>query len=138
MKHLRGMTMLLALGLIAFPAAAADDEPLADDYASGEFGRVRHAPDGAALIRSEAGQSQPADDLLNAPVFPGDTIRLVLTVNRVDDEPSRRSGLVVFDARVLNHEDKVVSEGEWQTRILRDRDAVRAASQNTSDAETQA
>jgi len=55
-----------------------------------------------------------------APVFPGDTIRLVLTVERVDPEPSRRSGMVVFQATVLNQEDKVVCAGEWHTRMLRD------------------
>jgi acyl dehydratase len=54
-----------------------------------------------------------------APVFPGDTIRLELVVERIDPEPSRRSGLVIFAARVLNQDDKVVSEGEWSTRMLR-------------------
>ncbi len=54
-----------------------------------------------------------------APVFPGDTIRLQLVVERVDAEPSRRSGLVVFQATVLNQDDKVVCEGEWHTRMLR-------------------
>jgi acyl dehydratase len=56
-----------------------------------------------------------------APVFPGDTIRLVLVVDRIDPDPSRRSGLVVFRASVLNQEDKLVCEGEWHTRMLRDR-----------------
>jgi len=54
-----------------------------------------------------------------APVFPGDTIRLVLEVDSREDEPSRRSGLVGFKARVVNQEEKVVSDGHWQTRILR-------------------
>jgi 3-hydroxybutyryl-CoA dehydratase len=56
-----------------------------------------------------------------SPVMPGDTIRLVLKVARVDDEPSRRSGAIVFEARVLNQDDKLVSEGEWTTRMLREK-----------------
>ena len=60
-----------------------------------------------------------------APVFPGDTIRLVLDVLEVDENPSKRSGAVRFATRVLNQEDKVVCDGEWQMRVLR-RDAPRA------------
>ncbi len=55
----------------------------------------------------------------HAPVFPGDTIRLLLEVSGLDSEPSRRSGVVVFNARVLNQESKVVCDGEWRVRILR-------------------
>ena len=61
-----------------------------------------------------------------SPVFPGDTIRLVLTVARIDPEPKRRSGEIVFDARVFNQEDRLVVEGEWHTRILRESAAPRA------------
>src|SRR5262245_44871366 len=39
-----------------------------------------------------------------SPVFPGDTIQLVLEVTEIDPEPSRRSGKVTFAARVLNQE----------------------------------
>ncbi len=58
-----------------------------------------------------------------APVFPGDTIRLRLEVTEVDAEPSKRSGLVVLRADVFNQDDKLVVEGQWHTRILRDRSA---------------
>lgn len=58
-----------------------------------------------------------------APVYPGDTVRLVLEVIGVDPEPSRRSGRVTFGARVLNQEQKVVMEGEWETLMLRERPA---------------
>ncbi len=64
-----------------------------------------------------------------APVFPGDTIRLFLEVSGRDPEPSRRSGVVVLQARVLNQENKVVCDGEWRVRILRmptDRDRSRS------------
>ncbi len=54
-----------------------------------------------------------------APVFPGDTIRLVLEVESLESNPSRRSGEVVFKASVMNQEGKLVCEGQWHTRILR-------------------
>ncbi|HED64237.1 MAG TPA: dehydratase [Planctomycetes bacterium] len=54
-----------------------------------------------------------------APVRPGDTIRLALRVERLE-EPSRRSGIVVFRAEVKNQEDRVVSEGDWSFSMLRD------------------
>lgn len=54
-----------------------------------------------------------------SPVYPGDTVHLVLEVTEVDAEPSRRSGKVTFAARMLNQEGKVVSDGEWKTLMLR-------------------
>ncbi len=74
-----------------------------------------------------AGTIQALSDMVihwRAPVFPGDTIRLVLEVTKVDRNPSQRSGAVRFRARVLNQEDKLVCDGAWQTRILR-RDMTR-------------
>ena len=61
-----------------------------------------------------------------APVFPGDTIRLRLVVRELDPEPSKRSGKVFFDAQVYNQDEKLVSEGVWETLILRDRAALLA------------
>jgi acyl dehydratase len=61
-----------------------------------------------------------------APVFPGDTVRIELEVSRIDSNPSRRSGLVVLDARVFNQDEKLVCDGEWHTRMLR-RDGKRDA-----------
>ena len=54
-----------------------------------------------------------------APVQPGDTIRLVLEVDEIEAEPSRRSGTVRFAARVLNQADRVCVDGAWTTRMLR-------------------
>ena len=54
-----------------------------------------------------------------APVLPGDTIRLTLTVTSVDEAPSRRAGRVNFAAQVHNQKDKLVVDGQWQTRMLR-------------------
>jgi len=52
--------------------------------------------------------------------FPGDTLRLLLEVARLDPRPSRRSGRVYFDATVRNQKDQVVSEGSWEVVVLRD------------------
>lgn len=54
------------------------------------------------------------------PALPGDTLRLVLTVARKDEAPSRRSGRVYFDAEVLSQADKVLSESSWEILMLRD------------------
>ena len=55
------------------------------------------------------------------PVLLGDTIRVEVEVSAVDPEPSRRSGTVHFGIRILNQDDRVVSEGTWETLILRDK-----------------
>ncbi len=60
-----------------------------------------------------------------SPCFPGDTVRLLLTVAEIDPEPSKRSGKVRFLSKVLNQDDTVLIEGEWRTLILRDRQALR-------------
>ncbi len=66
--------ILAAVLLAALPAAAqADDpEPLGDDYASGDFGRVRYHENGLTIDRADDEvQGEPG---VNAPVFPGDTV----------------------------------------------------------------
>jgi acyl dehydratase len=65
-----------------------------------------------------------------APVFPGDTIRLVLECTEIDPEPTRRSGRVTFAAQVLNQKDTVVVEGEWETLMLREGPARARAERN--------
>jgi len=54
------------------------------------------------------------------PVYPGDTIRLVLEVAKLDPEPSRRRGQVLLLCRIMNQSDKLVAEGDWDTLMLRD------------------
>lgn len=56
-----------------------------------------------------------------APVYPGDTLSAEVEVSELDASPGRVAGAVVFVARVLNQDDRVVSEGEWHTRVLRKR-----------------
>ena len=60
-----------------------------------------------------------------SPVFPGDQVRLELTVAEKDPSPSTRRGWVRFAARVLNQRDEVVIEGTWTTLMLRKADRRR-------------
>jgi len=64
------------------------------------------------------------------PVFPGDTIRLRLRVDR-KEEPTKRAGKVFFEAAILNQDDQLVIDGEWGTLILRER--VRPAASNADE-----
>lgn len=57
---------------------------------------------------------------LKSPVFPGDTIRLRLSVEEKDPKPSRRSGKIVFGTRILNQRDQMVSTGTWHAIMLRE------------------
>lgn len=48
-----------------------------------------------------------------APIFLGDTIRLLTKVSRLRPMPSMGGGLVVFELTVLNQRDETAQEGEW-------------------------
>ena len=60
------------------------------------------------------------------PVFPGDTIKLILIVDRLDPNPSKRSGEVTLDCKVVNQTAPVCVEGHWTTLMLRERAAKMA------------
>lgn len=47
------------------------------------------------------------------PVFFGDTIRVTARCIELKPMPRLGGGLVVFDVRVINQDDKVVQKGEW-------------------------
>ena len=55
-----------------------------------------------------------------APVFPGDTIRLRLTVESTKPSSKGGKGVVVFAADVLNQKDEVAVGGQW-TVMFRDK-----------------
>ena len=55
------------------------------------------------------------------PVFFGDTIRVEFLVDKVDPEPSRRSGYVYFSLKILNQDNELVATGTWDTLMLRDK-----------------
>ena len=60
-----------------------------------------------------------------APVFPGDTVRMELTVAEKEARPNARRGWIRFDAAVKNQRDEIVIDGEWLTLMLRRRPAPR-------------
>ena len=55
-----------------------------------------------------------------APIFLGDTIRLLTRVSRLRPMPSMGGGVVVFELTVLNQRDETVQEGEW-TLLVKNR-----------------
>lgn len=55
----------------------------------------------------------------DAPVLPGDTLRLVLAVLERDPSPGPRRGWVRFSTRVLNQRDEQVLDGQWLTIVQR-------------------
>ena len=65
--------LLLALG---GSAARAQADDYGDDYASGDYGRVRDAEAGVTIVRAQWNHEQGVVDEsgVNAPVFPGDRI----------------------------------------------------------------
>ncbi|MBZ5637467.1 MAG: FecR domain-containing protein [Acidobacteriia bacterium] len=69
-------TLLLAAGPAR--AQAEDPEAYGDDYQQGDYGRIRSAENGATIDRSQpdsGGRPGDGSATVNAPVFPGDTIR---------------------------------------------------------------
>ena len=68
--------MSLAVGLAA-PAfgQATDADGYADGYQSGAYGRVRAADGGATIVRAEGDAEDSDRATVNAPLFPGDTVR---------------------------------------------------------------
>jgi len=97
--------MTLVLGLWTPVAAQADDpNGYGDGYQSGAYGRVRSADGGATILRADAERGESDGAGVNAPLFPGDTVRtngsqrveIQLaggTIVRID-----RSGEVVFQS----------------------------------------
>ena len=97
--------MTLALGLCTPVLAQADDpNGYGDGYRSGAYGRIRSADGGATVIRADSERGEPNAAGVNAPLFPGDTVRtngsqrveIQLaggTIVRID-----RSGEVVFQS----------------------------------------
>jgi len=56
-----------------------------------------------------------------APVFIGDTVRMTATVAKKHEMARLGGGIVVFDVKVLNQEDKVVQKGEWELLVGNDK-----------------
>ena len=54
-----------------------------------------------------------------APVRPGDTIHVELTVIARDPDPGRKRGWVRFRTHVQNQDGVTVNDGEWLTLLAR-------------------
>ncbi len=81
MKALR-TALLMAAGLTAalgsgtpLYAQANDPEAYGDGYQSGAYGRIRAADGGATITRADGDRDQSEHATVNAPLFPGDSIR---------------------------------------------------------------
>jgi acyl dehydratase len=57
-----------------------------------------------------------------APILFGDTIHLRTTIANTRSMPSMGGGMVTFDIKVINQDDKVVQEGEWRL-LMKGREA---------------
>jgi hypothetical protein len=64
-------------GVAMLPAVAQTDDPdaYADSYQAGDYGRIRFDEGGATIVRAD-GRTDTGDRAgVNAPIFPGDTLR---------------------------------------------------------------
>ncbi|HEX5041847.1 MAG TPA: DUF6600 domain-containing protein [Candidatus Polarisedimenticolaceae bacterium] len=79
MNHRMLATFAFAAALIACgaPATRAQvDDAIVDDFAVGDFGRVRMAENGATVLRADADREMRDERLgINSPIFPGDQVR---------------------------------------------------------------
>ena len=66
-----------------------------------------------------------------APVRPGDTIRVELSVLEKDPSPGPRRGHVRWRTRVQNQNDETVIDGEWLTLLHRSRTPRRHGEEST-------
>jgi hypothetical protein len=78
-RALYTLIALLILGIAPLPVAAQaeHDQAYEDDYASGNFGRVRYQENGVTILRAPSADAPEFEDsaTVNAPVFPGDIVR---------------------------------------------------------------
>ena len=65
-------TAILLLAVSSVSVHAQQTEPSGDEYASGDYGRVRYQINGLTIRRSGLTYEGAAD--INSPVFPGDSI----------------------------------------------------------------
>jgi uncharacterized protein DUF6600/FecR-like protein len=73
-KIATGLALSLALAL-GRGAVAQDDDAYGDGYQEGDYGRIRYADGGASILRADGQTEGGARAGLNAPIFPGDTLR---------------------------------------------------------------
>lgn len=127
--------------IVSFAGLSGDFNPLHTDeeYARATpfRGRIAHGLLVQSIASGLANQTKVFEGTIaalqemlirfRAPVFPGDTVHMELTVREKDPKPNARRGWVRFDAAVKNQRDEVVIEGEWLTLMLRKRPPSQAA-----------
>jgi len=123
--------------IVSFAGLSGDYNPLHTDeeYARATpfRGRIAHGLLVQSIASGLANQTKVFEGTIaalqemiirfRAPVFPGDTVRMELTVSEKEPEPNARRGWIRFDASVKNQRDEVVIDGEWLTLMLRRRPA---------------
>ena len=85
--------------------------------------RIAHGMLGVAVATGLANQTRTMEgttialmsQTLNykAPVFPGDTLTLRLTVEKKKETKSPKRGIVFFKMDLFNQKDEVVTDGQW-------------------------
>jgi hypothetical protein len=75
-KILTGLVLATALAMGRGAAAQAqDDQGYGDGYQDGSYGRIRYADGGASILRADGSKEGGDRSGINAPIFPGDTVR---------------------------------------------------------------
>ena len=119
--------------IVAFAGLSGDYNPLHTDEEHARRtifrGRVAHGLLVHSIASGLANQTGIFDGTIaalremliryEAPVRPGDTLRVELTVIDRDAQPSRKRGNVRFRVQVLNQDDETVNDGEWLALISR-------------------
>lgn len=134
-RHLSEAREVLDADIAAFAALTGDENPIhLDDAAARRSpfrGRIAHGllvqslASGLAwrsgLFRGTIVALAEIQMRFQAPVRPGDTIRLELTVLEREVNPGPRRGSVRWRTVVLNQRDETVIDGEWRTLLERAR-----------------
>lgn len=131
--HTSGGRTLTEADIVAFAGLSGDFNPLHtnEEHARRTIfrGRVAHGLLVQSIASGLANQMGIFDGTIvalqemliryEAPVRPGDTIHVELTVIGRDPQPARKRGWVRFRTQVRNHAGTTVNDGEWLTLIAR-------------------
>ncbi|HUR28802.1 MAG TPA: MaoC/PaaZ C-terminal domain-containing protein [Planctomycetota bacterium] len=121
--------------ILAFAELSGDSNPvhIDDEFARGTLfrGRIAHGLLVQSIASGLAWQTGVFQGTIvalaemsmrfEAPVRPGDTIRVELSVLAKDPSPGPRRGHVRWRTRVQNQNDETVIDGEWLTLLHRAR-----------------
>ena len=131
--HASGGRTVTEADIVAFAGLSGDFNPLHTNQQHAERtifrGRVAHGLLVHSIASGLANQMGIFDGTIvalqemliryEAPVRPGDTIHVQLTVLECDPAPARKRGAVRFRVQVLNQDEVSVNDGEWLTMLAR-------------------